>query len=100
MNVNLIEDKIGKAIRCSINNILNEGASTLLYHFLNFDSFKKIIDTNSFTPSDNEAHFNNGRNYMSFSRTKTFREGWPIIMYGNFGKGDDWCAIRLTIDVA
>ena len=79
--------------------IVKESHISKLYHFLSFDAFKNIVITNTFTPSNIEKDWVNGKNSMSFSRTKTFREGWPIIMYsGEDGKGDSWCAIRLTID--
>ena len=86
-------------MRESVEKILKESASSKLYHFINFDSFENIAGTNSFTPSDAESVWHNGKSTMSFSRTKSFREGWPIIMYSGYeGKGDNWCAIRLTID--
>jgi hypothetical protein len=81
------------------SELLLESASTLLYHFISFDRFESIADSDAFTPSPIEKNWHNGMNTMSLSRTKTFREGWPVIMYsGDDGKGDDWCAIRLTID--
>lgn len=80
-------------------SILKENASSLLYHFLEFYHFEQLVRTNSFTPTSVEKNWHGGKNVMSFSRTKSFREGWPIIMYSGYdGKGDDWCAIRLTIN--
>lgn len=97
--IRLTENGLRRIVRESVNRILNENASSKLYHFLNFDRFENLVRTDSFTPSDIESGWDNGKNSMSFSRTKTFREGWPVLMYsGEDGKGDDWCAIRLTID--
>ena len=97
--IRLSESDLHKIVKESVNRILKESASTLLYHFLNFHRFEQLVKTNSFTPTNFESKWHNGKNTMSFSRTKSFREGWPIIMYsGDDGKGDDWCAIRLTVD--
>lgn len=86
-------------IESDLHRILKENASSKLYHFLNFNRFENIVKTDSFTPTNFESEWHNGKNTMSFSRTKSFREGWPVVMYsGDDGKGDAWCAIRLTID--
>lgn len=94
----LSESRLRTIVRESVEKILKENSSSKLYHFINFDSFENIARTNSFTPSDTESAWHNGKNTMSFSRTKSFREGWPTVMYSGYDKGDDWCAIRLTID--
>ena len=95
----LTESDLHRIVKESVSKMLKENASSDLYHFLNFDRFEDIVKTNSFTPANFEAQWHNGKNTISFSRTKSFREGWPVIMYsGDDGKGDGWCAIRLTID--
>lgn len=95
----LTESDIIKMVKECVKRILTEKHSNLLYHFLSFDAFKEIVINNEFTPTNTESEWFNGKNSLSFSRTKSFREGWPIIMYsGEDGKGDDWCAIRLTVD--
>lgn len=97
--IKLSESKLHNIIKNAITTVLKESASRRLYHFLSFDRFEEIVNTDCFTPSSNEKKWHNGKNAMSFSRTKTFREGWPTIMYSGYdGKGDDWCAIRLTIN--
>jgi hypothetical protein len=97
--IKLTESDIHNIIKHTIKNILNESSSKLLYHFLSFYRFEELINTDSFTPSNTENGWHNGKNTISFSRTKSFREGWPVLMYSSFdGKGDEWCAIRLTID--
>jgi hypothetical protein len=97
--IRLTEGDLHRIVKESVNRILKENASSKLYHFLNFDRFENIVKTDSFTPTNFESKWHNGKNTMSFSRTKSFREGWPVIMYsGDDGKGDAWCAIRLTID--
>ncbi len=97
--IKLTETDLCNIIKESVTSVLKESASNLLYHFLSFDRFEALVKTDSFTPTGFEKKWHNGKNTMSFSRTKSFREGWPIIMYsGDDGKGDDWCAIRLTID--
>ena len=79
--------------------IFKEGASSILYHFLAFDEFAYMINNDCFTPSGAEGDWHNGKNTMSFTRTKSFREGWPALFFsGEEGKSDTWCAIRLTID--
>ena len=79
--------------------LFKEGASSILYHFLAFDEFAHIINTDCFTPSGAESDWYNGQNTMSFTRTKSFREGWPALFFsGEEGKSDTWCAIRLTLD--
>ena len=100
MKIRLTEQQLNTIIKESVRRILlSESHSHILYHFLNFYAFDQMVETNSFTPSDAEKDWHNGQNTMSFSRTKSFKEGWPIIMYSaDDGKGDDWCAIRLTID--
>lgn len=35
---------------------------------------------------------------MSFSRTGSFRHGWPICMQSECGNGSEWGIVRLTID--
>lgn len=93
------EEQIRYILGCDVSSILKESASSLLYHFLDFYNFQCLVKTNSFTPTDFESNWHGGKKTLSFSRTKSFREGWPIIMYSGYdGKGDDWCAIRLTID--
>lgn len=95
----LNNSKLCSIIRECVTNVLRESASSKLYHFIEFYHFKELAVNDCFTPTDFEKDWFNGKNSMSFSRTKTFREGWPTIMYSAFdGKGDDWCAIRLTID--
>lgn len=97
--IRLTESDLHKIVKESVKMILTERASNLLYHFLSFDRFEEMVNTDSFTPSSSEYIWHDGKNTMSFSRTKSFREGWPTIMYSGLdGKGDDWCAIRLTID--
>lgn len=97
--IRLTESDLRKIVKESVKKVLTEMASNVLYHFLSFDRFEEMVKTDSFTPADFEKKWHNGKNAMSFSRTKSFREGWPVIMYsGDDGKGDDWCAIRLTID--
>ena len=97
--IRLTESGLHRIVKESITKVLNESASTLLYHFLSFYRFEKLVQNNSFTPTSFEKDWFNGKNSISFSRTKSFREGWPVIMYsGEDGKGEDWCAIRLTID--
>lgn len=97
--IRLTESDLRNIIKESVIGVLKESASNLLYHFLSFDRFKNLVKTNSFTPTDFEKKWHDGKNTMSFSRTRSFREGWPVVMYsGEDGKGDEWCAIRLTID--
>jgi hypothetical protein len=97
--IRLTESELHNIVKESVRSILLERASSLLYHFLEFIRFEEMVRTDSFTPSDIESEWHDGRKTMSFSRTKSFREGWPVVMYsGEDGKGDDWCAIRLTID--
>lgn len=97
--MHLTESDLHCLVKESVTKILNEMASNLLYHFLSFSSFEKLVASDSFTPTSFEKDFVGGKNSLSLSRTKTFREGWPVIMYsGDDGKGDEWCAIRLTID--
>lgn len=97
--IRLTESDLHRIVKESVNRILNEMASTLLYHFLSFYRFEQLVETNSLTPTSFEKKYVGGKNSLSLSRTKSFREGWPVIMYsGDDGKGDDWCAIRLTLD--
>lgn len=104
MKVLISEERLYGLISECVKRILSESkviteGSSLLYHFLNFDRFKSVVETNMFTPTSFEKGWFGGKNSISLSRTKNFREGWPVIMYsGDDGKGDDWCAIRLTID--
>lgn len=79
--------------------LFKEGASSILYHFLAFDEFAYMINNDCFTPTGAESDWHNGKNAMSFTRTKSFREGWPALFFsGEEGKSDTWCAIRLTLD--
>lgn len=82
-----------------MRKFLHERASGKLYHFIEFINFYHLVKTNCFTPTDWEKEYNNGKNSMSFSRTGSFHEGFPVLMYSeDEGRGDDWCAIRLTIN--
>ena len=95
----LTENDLCSIVNESVERILKESASSRLYHFLSFEMFEKMVETDCFTPTNFESAWHNGKNTMSFSRTKSFREGWPVIMYSAYdGKGDDWCFIRLTLD--
>lgn len=100
MIIRINETDIRNIVTESIKRILNEKASKFLYHFLSFDRFVKLIKTNSFTTSPAESSWRDDRkNAISFTRTKSFREGWPVLFYGgDDGRGDDWCGIRLTVD--
>ncbi len=68
------ESVVKKIVAEALKMVLNESATSVLYHFLNFDCFEKLVKTNRFTTSDAETQFNNGLNYISFSRTGSFRE--------------------------
>jgi len=71
---------------------LNEYASALLYRFVTIDDFFGLVNYDRFKMNEDEPKFNNGKNSLSFTRVKSFREGYPTTM--RF----DWCAIRLTVD--
>lgn len=97
--IKITEQDLKTIIKESVLKVLNERASKFLYHFLSFDRFLNLLKTNSFTPSPAESTWNDRKNSISFTRTKSFREGWPVLFYsGDDGQGDDWCGIRLTID--
>ena len=48
--IRLTEKELHAMIKESVNKMLNEMASSLLYHFLSFSSFEKLVETDSFTP--------------------------------------------------
>ncbi len=78
---------------------LYESASSILYHFMTANRLCQLLETNRFTPSDNEQRYNGeGKRFMSFSRHGNFNEGYPSMLYSKYGLGDYWCKIRLTID--
>jgi hypothetical protein len=78
---------------------LIESATPVLFHFLSPERFEDIALYNKFTPStDEENHNGKGNRYMSFSRTGSFREGFPILLQSDCGYGSDWGIVRLTLD--
>jgi hypothetical protein len=92
-------NEIKKIISETVDKFLLKEYNSVLYHFICFDFFKEIVKTNSFKVMENEKEYNNGLNSLSFSRTKSFREGFPTLFYDEFeGWSDNWCKIRLTID--
>ena len=88
-----------EAVSSAYHAIL-ESASSVLYHFTNYDGLMGIVSTNSFKLSPNEKEMSGGKNFMSFSRTGSFREGYPVVLHCGMGEvlGDDWCMIRITVD--
>ena len=80
-------------------SIMMESASSVLYHFMAPDNFGILAEENRFTPSEDEQNLNGqGMRYMSFSRTGSFREGFPILLQSDCGYGADWGVVRLTLD--
>lgn len=77
-----------------------ESASSTLFHFTNVSGLLGIAKSDTFKLSGEEADMNGmyGNNFMSFSRTGSFREGYPIVLHSEFGFGDDWCMIRISVD--
>ena len=84
-----------------INRIipLTESASSKLYHFIDSWHLMQILKNNRFTPSNLETEYNGGtNNFMSFSRTGSLDEGYPVLYASEGGYSDEWCLIRLSID--
>ena len=78
---------------------LLESATPVLFHFLSPERFEDIALYNKFTPSTAEENHNGkGNRYMSFSRTGSFREGYPVLLQSDCGYGSDWGVVRLTLD--
>ena len=78
---------------------LMESATPVLFHFLSPERFEDIALYNKFTPSTAEENHNGkGNRYMSFSRTGSFREGYPVLLQSDCGSGSDWGVVRLTLD--
>lgn len=81
------------------NNLL-ESASSKLYHFCNFSSLRKMLTENRMPLNFNEQQYN-GKDigFISFSRTSTLREGFPVLFHSDeWGRGDDWCIIRINFN--
>lgn len=88
----------------SAYSALFESATSILYHFLTPTKLAHILNYNKFTTSPNEQNIiGEGNRYISFSRTGSFREGFPILLQTTGGLCDDslhdsWGIARLTID--
>ena len=94
-----LEAVSGRRIAESASNPMTESASPVLYHFLTPERFGDIVRHNRFTPSAAEENHNGeGNRYMSFSRTGSFREGYPVLLQSDCGYGSDWGVVRLTLD--
>lgn len=80
---------------------LFEGCTDILYHFVNCESLLGILSKDRLITNKEEASYNKAGypNSISFSRTGSFREGFPTLLHADeWCKGDDWCMIRLKID--
>ena len=80
---------------------LFEGCTDVLYHFVNCESLLDIMSKDRMVTNKTEASYNKPGypNSISFSRTGSFREGFPTLLHSDeWCKGDDWCMIRLKID--
>jgi len=78
---------------------LYESASSVLYHFCTPYTFCQIASSNEFIPANTEQDINgDGVNFMSFSRTGSFREGYPVLLQASDGCGAKWGVVRLTLD--
>ena len=71
--IRLTEEELHSIIKESVNKMLNEMAASLLYHFLSFSRFEKLVETDSFTPTSFEREYVGGKSSLSLSRSKTFR---------------------------
>lgn len=76
-----------------------DSATDILYHFINSNRLIQVLDSNCFTPNNSEHEYiGDGNRFMSFSRTKSLREGYGALFSSYDGYSDDWAQIRLTID--
>lgn len=93
-----------------VKRLMNESASSILYHWINLKNLVKLLQKNSFFTCDPEyasykrsnEHFGwiDGENirFISFTRNGNPSEGYPILKYGEFGDGEISCMCRLTIN--
>ena len=91
----IIESHTGKE-----KSMLKEAATSLLYHFLTPENLLSLLRRNSFKLSTEEQQYNgDGRYFLSLTRNKNFKEGYPVIMMsGENHAVFDNLVCRLTID--
>lgn len=89
---------------------INESASALLYHFIMPRYLLSLLKRNSFRTSEPEIFLNydtqepeyiNGKNqrFISLTRNKNHKEGYPVIMLGGMDSNYiDTIICRITID--
>lgn len=79
---------------------LKEAATSLLYHFLTPEYLLSLLNRNSFKLSKDEQSYNGkGRYFLSLTRNRNFKEGYPVIMMsGENHAVIDNLVCRLTID--
>ena len=101
-----MQNKIHKILIESINKVLNEGASPLLYHYCSLESLEKMLSSNHLFLSDHEQEYNGkGMNYMSLTRNRNSVQGYPYMQsqysYGggtHYNSGSNYLYCRLEID--
>lgn len=103
----LTENDICNLVKESVLRLVSEGATSVLYHFINLEYLQDLLKRNSFRTCEPEVYFDgdetkyiNGKNlrFISFTRNGNPYEGYPIIKYGEWGDGELSCICRLTID--
>lgn len=103
------ENRLNKIIDRCVKLVINEGASSILYHYLDMEYLLDLLRHNSFRTCEPEmyldfdnkqAQYVNGNDirFISFTRNGNPAEGYPRVKYGEFGDGELSCVCRLTID--
>ena len=102
----LTESELCNIIKESINNVLRESSSPLVYHYCGLNSLVKMINSNTLFLSNSEQEFNGeDKYYMSLTRNRNSVQGYPYMnsLYSLGGGtrhncGSPYLYCRLCID--
>lgn len=78
--VRFTESELKDIITESVKMVLNERASDTLFHYCTLESLLLMLENNSFMLSDDEQEYNgDGRYFMSLTRNKNSKQGYPYM---------------------
>ena len=111
LKIKITDNDIRYMVNECIRKVIVEGASSILYHWINIEYLYDILKSNRFKtcePEMNSASYYDNRNdgyidgkdqrFISLTRNGNPSEGYPILKYGEFGDGEISCMCRITID--
>lgn len=99
-----IFDKVGSIVR----DVIMESATPLLYHYISADNCIELLKNNRLRTCKPEEYFDTyqgdikyingeGVRYVSLTRNKNPKEGYPVMSYGEYGT-NGWHGLMVRIE--